>query len=206
MSNRDAGFKIHAVSEGKDITLNADIVVMAAGPVNTYRILKKTLLAKMDNPVPILNTPVIRGLAFSPFNRVKNNTTVANTTASIEFSLHEKALVSFVNGAEIPISDWLSFLPFKNKIVASAISVLRKYFIAYMIFFNSDYSQNTLEIKAGNIRIAGRNKSEFTNSSKRALFELNKFLLKNSFVNVPFFACSVDTRSRYPLWRHSANE
>lgn len=183
-----AGYEIVAVQGGKQISLKADVLIMAAGPVNTYKILKKTLLAEISNSATILNTPVIRGVAFSPFHQMKKNTTVANTMACIEINPCEKAVVSFVNGSEIPVSDWLSFLPFKNRVLASFISVIRKYFMAYMIFFSSDNSQNTLEVVADEIQIKGQNKGEFKATSKIALRQFKKFLLKNRFIDVPFLS------------------
>lgn len=187
----DKSYIVEAVSDGKEVSLKADLVVMAAGPVNTYKILKQTLLADMDQPVPILNTPVIRGMAFNPFYWKEKNTTVANTMACIKLNAHENAVVSFVNGSDIPVSDWLSFLPFKNKIAAHIISVFRKYFMAYMIFFSSDHSQNTLEINNDKILIKGRNKDKFTASSKEALRHFKTFLFKNRFIDTPFLRAAL---------------
>ena len=65
------GYEVYAISDGKEISLKADIVVMAAGPVNTYKILKQTLLKGMTQPASILNTPAIRGMAFSPFYQIR---------------------------------------------------------------------------------------------------------------------------------------
>ena len=186
-----AGYEIDAISDGEVISVKADVVVMAAGPVNTYEILTQTIFADLGQPVSLLNTPVIRGMAFSPFYRMKKRTTVANMMASIEYKAHEKAVVSFVNGADIPVSDWLSFLPVKNKLAARLISIFRKYFVAYMIFFNSDCAQNTLEITADKIQIKGRNTEKFMASSKEAIRHFKRFLLKNRFIDVPFLRAAL---------------
>lgn len=178
------GFEVIAVKAEKKITINAGIVVLAAGPVNSFKILKKSILAKPVKPVQILNTPILRGMAFSPFGQKNKRQVVGSTIARVQISQTENALVTFVGGESIPVSDWLSFFPFRNKFTAWCIRHIRKYFMAYMVFFNSDYSENLLEVPDDHIKIKGRYCDRFSSSSAIAIRNLKKFLGKNRFIDI----------------------
>lgn len=175
------GFEIFAVQSGKETIIEADIVILAAGPVNTYKILKKTILSELKRPISLLNTPILRGMAFSPIAQKNKRQIVGSTVARIKINETENALVTFVDGQSIPVSDWLSFLPVRNRFVAWVIKRIRKYFMAYMVFFNSDYSNNALNVENDQIKIDGGHSVQFSSATLKAVKYLKAFLNKNRF-------------------------
>ena len=177
-------FEIFGVQKGVERLLKADFVVLAAGSLNSLKLLENILPSDSGISIKILNTPSLRGIAFAPFRKMRKNLTAITTVAKIKINDHDNAFLSFVEGQSIPVSDWLSFIPVKNKLSAWFLQKIRKYFVAYMIFFNSDHSDNRIEFKNGVLRVSGGHAKSFSLASKIASKHLKQFFRKNMFVDL----------------------
>lgn len=186
ITKKDKNFEVLGLKRGATKLVKADFVILAAGPVNSYSILEKTFLHENYEARKLLNTPSLRGIVFAPFRKFSANQTAINTVARIKLGRNENAFMSFVEGQSIPISDWLSLMPIKNNLMAWCVQKVRKYFIAYMVFFNSDHSDNKVDVRDNVLTVSGGRAKSFLLARKLANKHLRKFFRKNMFMDIFF--------------------
>jgi choline dehydrogenase-like flavoprotein len=160
---------------------------LAVGPVESWRLISNLLPDEPHHHQQFKNSPVIRGIAFNARGRnAKTGFAVGQSVAKLSLGGGQNCYVSFIDGQSIPISDWLTFIPLKNRFTAWIISKLRKYFVAHMVFFSSDFCLNTITKLGNEAIIQGSHTSDFPLARDKAKKNLKEFFWTNIMIPIPF--------------------
>lgn len=174
----DGRFRIFCETDDDTFLLHAEKIVLAAGPVASAKLATTGLgLDKVETR--LLFTPSVRGLIFKPFQPKRQKRTVGEVVAKVKISDRENAYVAFIDGETIPVSDWLSMLPLRLPIVASLLRRIRRFFVAYIIFLDSDFGEARLSISGDRVYIEGGHRNQFRKIQRTLKRRLNWYFLKN---------------------------
>ena len=160
-------------------------LIVATGPMETLELINGCDPDLLHGKLTILHSPMLRGLIFNPWGSWDQPGAVGQMVARVKLP-NGNAYTSFVDGQSIPVSDWLSLLPTQNKIMASLISYIRRFFVAYLVFFSSDLSSSRLTTSDGRITIEGGTSNGFDKMANVAVKRLNRFFIKNRLLPLNF--------------------
>jgi len=186
INKTDQGYELEILRDEQTLKIKAEIVVLAAGVIESLKLFNPLVSDPLtETAYPLKHCPLTRGIAVSL--KKKNSRDIpGSTVARLTLDDGRFAMISFVQGESIPTSDFLSFLPLKNAFIYSLIEKIKPFLLAHMTFFPSAYTDHVIKMRGGNVSsIETSLGKKFNRIAKRAGALLNKFLIRNGYIQLP---------------------
>lgn len=169
------------INKKKVYSITTNNLVLACGTINSSKLILDYLNSSniKVNTIPIKHNPIIRSV-FLSFKKFPDNQPSGQNISYFKNKSYD-FYSTYMFGYHISSSDFLSFIPFKNRFVRYLIDFLKKYIIISLTFFPSNFSSSSIIYDKNHINII----SKKNHSALSFLFRMLPFF-KSMFLNFCF--------------------
>jgi len=168
--NQDGSYRTIISNDKNQKILNVKYLILGLGTISTAEVTLNYLKSEdlyFNQSIPLLHNPTIRTIFFR-FNKYCDQKSPSGLLiAKSKINNDTSSYTSFTFGSSVTVSDILTLLPFKNKVMCRILRKLRKHIFVTMTFYPSSFS---------NIKIQLNNKFEVKGAGSNILSLLKPYL------------------------------